>query len=145
MDDVSLTPEMGLFIGGAIFGYVLLVSVLVQLCYGFPRCLLWVLTGWARWYAPFLYLIRPLTWGLVLFGLWLVLILHGPGAVKNLLWTQNFLLGLAGGVILGLGRAVLSNYARRRSKEGFLKFIMPYLTDVGIANVQIRWPSSARS
>lgn len=138
MTAISLILEGVFLIAGAISGFLLAALVLVPLFFGFPLSLLWTVAGWARWYAPLLYFIKPLLWGLAFSALWFVLLPSAPESVRKLLWSQGFALGNAGGLIWALARESLSKYMRDRRKEKFIKFMFPHLTDVGQANAVMR-------
>lgn len=135
MGNLSLSPEMALFMAGTISGLPLTVLVLVPLFYGFPHSLLWVVRGWAKWYAPLLYVISPLVWGLAFLGAWIVLILYVPDVRRYLLSSRSFVIGQAVGAIWVLARTALSKYAQDRTRDKFIKLMYPRLTDVGQAEV----------
>lgn len=135
MDNLSLSPEMALFVGGTICGILLAVLVLVPLFYGFPRSLLLVFRGWAKWYAPLLYVISPLVCGIAFLGVWIVLILYAPDMATYILPSKSFVLGQVAGVIWVLGKMALSKSAQDHTREKFMKFMYGRLTDVGRASV----------
>lgn len=133
---ISFLVEAGLLFAG-IFLTIWWFSVMIlPIVHGFPRAFYWVARGWAKWRAPFYYLLTPVIWTIVLVATAIVLAIYLPGISQYLRHSSGFGAGQFVGLFTAIGRALFSKSARLALHHDFLSFMIPHLTPAGVSALE---------
>jgi len=132
---MSTVLEVGLLIVGYFLGIWWFSLVVLPLVYGLPRGLYWAARGKVRWRTPFLYLLGPLIWTVVLFGVVFILTIFLPKVATYLKQSGTFAVGLTLGILIHVGRSLFSQSTQLAMTRDFVDFIRPHLTNAGRENL----------
>jgi hypothetical protein len=125
--------ELGLLVLGLFLGVVLFSNIALPLVYGLPRASYWATRGWVIWRAPFLYLVAPASWVVVIALMTWGIQALSPDAANYLRTSWGLSTGVGVGVVITVLRAVFSRSSHADMNEDFVAFVRPYLTDKGAA------------
>ena len=127
-----------LWLVGMLLGALWFSVFWLPLGYGLPRAWYWAVRGWVFWRILPRYLISPIIWLVIPTAILIGIGLFWPAAYKFIQTSSGLNIGFAFGTVIALGRAVLSNSARRDLDEDFMEFIGPYLTPDGEAKLNVK-------
>jgi len=128
---MSIVLEVGLLVVGVFIGIWWFSVIVLPLVYGLPRGLYWAARGRVRWRTPFLYLLSPLIWTVVLFGVAFILTIFAPKVATYLRQSGAFAIGQALGILIFVGKSLFSQSTRLDMTRDFVDFIKPHLTHQG--------------
>ena len=129
---MSFFLELALIVLGFILGVIWFSVTLLPIFYGFPRSCLWVARGWAKWRTPLLYLITPVIWIFIFFGIALAMIEFLPNAAEYVRSSGGFYVGSQLGILISVGRAIFSKSTRNDMNQDFLEYMRRHLTPKGV-------------
>ena len=134
---MNFLVEFFLFWIGVLLGIWRFGSVFLPILYGFPRGLYWAFRGWAKWRAPFIYLVSPVLWSVALIVITLVLFIFTPKVATYLTQSRGFAIGQFVGIGLLIVRVLFSRSTHIDMADDFYAFMGSHLTPAGATMVGV--------